>query len=206
MSVGQTVSEYERIYERVGELAEEVGNGMPGPSAMRDLAVRWLDAWNNHDVDTMVACTTEDIVMDDPTALGLVARGQDEFRSFCGDFIESFPDIHFEIPNRPCIGVDEPRMAVQWRMSGTFMRDFTAPAATVPLAATGRSFAIDGLDLYEFRGDRICSWRLYYDAYAMSVQLGLAPPLDGRLMRMLAPTQRMRAALMRRRARRQRAQ
>jgi len=203
MSVGQTVSEYERLYERVGELANgKLGNGLPGPSEMRDLAVRWLDAWNKHDVDGILACTTEDIVMADPTALGLVARGRDEFRTFCGDFINSFPDIHFEIPHAPYVGVEEARIAVQWRMSGTFTREFAAPASSVPLAPTGRSFAIDGIDLYELRDGRVCSWLLYYDAYTLSEQLGLAPPLDGRLMRMLAPAQRVGAALMRRKARR----
>jgi steroid delta-isomerase-like uncharacterized protein len=202
-SAEQMPDEFARLYERVGELGAQIGNGLPSPVEMRDLAMHWLDAWNGHDVEALLAVTTQDIVVQDPTALGLIARGRDEFQKFCKDFLYAFPDVHFDMAPQSYIGVDEPRVAVPWQMSATFTSEFAPPSAPRPIAPTGRRFVVDGIDIYEFREGRLCSWFLYYDAYTMIEQLGLAPALDSRMMRMMAPMQRIRAAIMRRQARRE---
>jgi steroid delta-isomerase-like uncharacterized protein len=195
MQVQDTRGDYARTYERVGAL----GDGLPDPAQMSALAVRWLEAWNTHDLDAIIDCTTEDIVMDDPTAFGGVARGQAEVRRFCGDFLQAFPDIHFET-GPPYTALEGAGIAVSWRMSGTFTNDFAIPSAPKPIAPTGRHFSVEGMDLYGFRDGRVCWWRLYYDGYTMAQQLGLLPPVDGRALRLLAPLQRLGAARMRRAA------
>jgi predicted ester cyclase len=161
-----------------------------------------LQAWNTHDLDAIVECCTEDIVMHDPAMFGDLARGRDAFRRFCEIFLRALPDVWFEPVGSPYIAAEGARIAAPWRMRGTFIGKLAGwpPEAPLPvLAPTRRQVDIEGIDLYEFRDTRICWWRLHYDLLDLCQQLGLLPAVRSRAIGVLAPAQRVAAALMRRR-------
>jgi ketosteroid isomerase-like protein len=77
----------------------------------KDLVDRWLDAWNHHDLDAVMAMCTDDIefvspflaaMYDTPTG---VLRGKDALRGWFAQSLET-PDFHIDPPLHVLTGVD----------------------------------------------------------------------------------------------------
>jgi hypothetical protein len=88
------------------------------------------------------------------------------------------------------------RVAVPWWGRGTM----TGPMEPPGLAPTGRRVAITGVDLYGFRGQRLCQVRTITDLQVASAQLGLLPAPGSLGERVVATAQRaaVRLGLLRR--------
>jgi hypothetical protein len=75
-------------------------------------AQQWLDAWNAHDPERVVAHFADDVVISSPLAARLrpgsngVLRGRDEVLSYYRDGLAAVPDLHFTLIE-VCTGVDE---------------------------------------------------------------------------------------------------
>jgi hypothetical protein len=68
-----------------------------------EFADAWLQAWNDHDLDRVLAHYTDDIVFTSPVAAQLLAssegviRGKAALRHYWSEGLRRIPDLHFEI-------------------------------------------------------------------------------------------------------------
>jgi hypothetical protein len=106
------------------------------PDLARRAAAEWLDAWNRHDLEAILAHYADDVEFTTPFAVELTGRadgtlhGIDELRSYFGRALEAFPDLRFgEL--RVAVGVSS--MTLCYRS----VRDLLA-AETMFLDADGR--------------------------------------------------------------------
>jgi steroid delta-isomerase-like uncharacterized protein len=132
-----------------------------------DIGRQWLDAWNSHDVERVLACLTTNAVYED-LALNVVNRGHDEARQFILAGWAAFPDMRFDMTGAAISG---DHGTVEWTMSGTHRGDFPG------LPATGRSFIVRGVSVLDLAGDgsTIQHVRDYWDFATVLRQLGFIP-------------------------------
>jgi ketosteroid isomerase-like protein len=63
----------------------------------------WLDAWNSHDVDAVLAHFADAVTFTSPVAArivessGGVVRGKQALRAYWSEGIRLIPDLHFEL-------------------------------------------------------------------------------------------------------------
>lgn len=101
----------------------------------------FFDAWNAHDVDTIVDAFTDDgayLASIGPDNDGTAFRGREEVRRGVTAFLETYADAHY---TDTTVLVDGDRGHATWTFHGT-TRD-------------GRSVVYRGVDVFEFVGDRI---------------------------------------------------
>ena len=66
-------------------------------------ATEWVDAWNAHDLDAIVAHYSEHVSFVSPFVAALTGEetarieGRDALREYFGRGLEAFPDLHFEL-------------------------------------------------------------------------------------------------------------
>lgn len=133
---------------------------------------RWLDAWNSHDIDRILALFDEDAVMFQPQ--NPRPLGKSDVGRFFGVLFTAFPDIRFERSAAPT--VDGLHVASWERVTGTMKAEFPDPATGARLAPTGRSFDIPGAMHLVYRpGGRLASVHIYWDRLLFLQQLGLLP-------------------------------
>ncbi len=67
------------------------------------IAQQWLDAWNSHDVDAVVAHFADDVVVTSPVAAALgvapegKVRGREAVRDYYKQGLAANPALHFEL-------------------------------------------------------------------------------------------------------------
>jgi steroid delta-isomerase-like uncharacterized protein len=157
----------------------------PSIDWIRDFGQRWLEAWNSHQVDQLLALMTEDIEYRDD-AWPKTMHGHADVREFLEATWRAMPDMTFELLAGPYVIPGEPRAAFHWRGWGTH----TGPLEPPGFAPTGRRWELDGVDFHEYRDGRVCNLRIAFDMMTASRQLGLMPAAGGRAERALAMAQR----------------
>ena len=66
-------------------------------------ALHWIEAWNTHDLDAILAHYTEDVVFHSPfvVKLGLhaegIIRGKEELRSYFARGLAAYPELEFQL-------------------------------------------------------------------------------------------------------------
>lgn len=196
----QALQSLDRLEEDLQALPER---WLPRVNELREFSVRWLEAWNSHDLDALETLVTEDITWEDPAQFGETVHGRAEFRAFTEDLFRGIPDVRFDPIGVPYVPLEGNGLAVRWRMTGTFTGDLALWGKSFgpnrpAYAPTGRSVDIEGVDLYEFRDGLLSRWTIVYDLFGLSRQLGLFPPTDSRMTRVMVRGQRLVAALKRR--------
>jgi steroid delta-isomerase-like uncharacterized protein len=171
--------------EGTGTQAETTSEATPSIEWIRDFATRWLDAWNSHEVDRLLALMSEDIEYRGD-ARPKPMRGHADVREFIEASWRAFPDMTFELLGGPYVIPGEPRAAFHWRGWATH----TGPLEPPGFAPTGRRWEIDGADFHEYRDGRVCKLRITFDMLSVSRQLGLMPAAGGRAESALAMAQR----------------
>lgn len=157
----------------------------PSIESIRDFVSRWLEAWNSHEPDRVLALLTEDVeVRDDSWPRTM--RGHMEVREFLEALWRGIPDMAFELLDGPYVIPGEPRASFHWRGSGTF----TGPMDPPGFAPTGRRWEVDGVDFQEYRAGRITRLRVAFDMMSVARQLGLLPAVGSRAEQAMAATQR----------------
>jgi steroid delta-isomerase-like uncharacterized protein len=146
----------------------------------RDFAHRFLAGWNSHDPQQLLALSTEDVLWEDPYIVpDGRARGHDAVRAWLHSVWRAFPDLHFSVldadDNEPMSGLylsgDRTRVAVPWLGVGTMRGPLDPPG----FAPTGRRIEQVGVDLWAFRGGKVCHVRTLTDVLAVARQIGAAP-------------------------------
>jgi steroid delta-isomerase-like uncharacterized protein len=168
-----------------GTKTETTSEAMPSLEWIREFTPRWLEAWNSHEVERLLALMTEDIEYRDDS-WPKTMRGHADVREFLDAIWRATPDMTFELLTGPYVIPGEPRAAFHWRGWGTHAGLLDPPG----FAATHRRWELDGVDLHEYRDGRVCKLRIVFDMMTASRQLGLMPAAGGRAERALAMAQR----------------
>ena len=184
IGAGAIAERHLQAYEQLGAVRPRWVVSHPAETA-RDFAQRWIDAWNSHEVDRLLALMSEDIEYRDD-AWAKPMRGHTDVREFLEAGWRAFPDMTFELLSGPYVVPGEPRAAFHWRGWGTHSGVLAPPG----FGPTGRRWELDGVDLHEYRDGRVCRLRIVFDMMTASRQLGLMPAAGGRAERALAMAQR----------------
>jgi hypothetical protein len=133
---------------------------------------RWLEAWSGQDPDMVRPLVTDDFVLESPTTrhTGWTVVGPDQARDYLAYVFRAYPDIAWERTLSPMFADDEPRAAFWWRGWGTFTGVLDPPG----IAGTGRAFSFEGIEVFDFRGDRATRLRAAYDLHGLMKQIGVA--------------------------------
>jgi steroid delta-isomerase-like uncharacterized protein len=165
--------------------AETASEATPSIEWIRDFTPRWLEAWNSHEPDRLLALMSEDIEYRDDS-WPKTMRGHADVREFLEAIWRAMPDMTFELLSGPYVIPGEPRAAFHWRGWGTHTGVLEPPG----FAPTGRRWELDGVDFHEYRDGRVCKLRIAFDMLSASRQLGLMPAAGGRAERALVMAQR----------------
>lgn len=136
-----------------------------------DLFTReWTAAWNSRDVDRILTFYADGAIYEDVASVTngwtVPWRGRPRIREALTELYEAMPDFSLELVSASGV---EPRMAIEWIMTGTHLGDYPG------LPATGRSISIRGISLIKLQGAKIATQRDYYDIYLFLRQLGAVP-------------------------------
>ena len=151
------------------------------PRALVDELFR---AFNEHDVDRIMALHTPDAVWEDPT-LPTGAIGRAAIGAHIRAVLRSFPDLAFD--QGPELYEDgRGGLVARWRFSGTMSGPLERPS----FAPTGRRASVSGVCVYRFSEGRIARHQQYYDALGLLEQLGLVPTPESAPARLAVGVQR----------------
>jgi steroid delta-isomerase-like uncharacterized protein len=164
------------------------------PGWLDQFATGWVDAWNSHDPERVLALMTADVVYDDP-AWPATMRGHAEVRPFLGHVFQAFPDLRFEVREGPYLRHGGLKAAFWWTGSGTHTGLLEPPG----LEPTGRSIAFDGVDFLEYRDGKVAQLRIVFDMAGVSRQLGVLPPMGSKPERAIAKLVNLRTKVQNRR-------
>jgi steroid delta-isomerase-like uncharacterized protein len=141
-------------------------NEKDSPEALEQAIERYNQAWNDHDLDAIMAMHAPDMVFENHTA-GESAQGE-EVRAHIGSIFESWPDIHFE--GRRTY-VRDGLVVQEWTATATHAN--TMRRGDLVAEPTGRRIEWKGLDVIPFEDGLIKRKTVYSDSVSILRQLGL---------------------------------
>jgi ketosteroid isomerase-like protein len=138
-------------------------------NALRAAALeRALRAGLARDHDAVVELCTEDVRVWTPAAF---TSSVAELLERLEHLEEAFSDVELEV--RP-LDVGGDYACAEWTVSLTHTGPLGGPDGALA-EPTGARIVVDGVTVCEFRADRICSLRQYWDELALIEQLATAP-------------------------------
>ena len=136
------------------------------PPALEAAIGRYNDAWNDHDLDAIMAMHAPDMVFENHTA-GEVAEGE-AVREHIGGIFESWPDIRFE--GRRTYARDG-LVVQEWTATAT--HSSTMRRGDIVAEPTGKTITWKGLDVIPFEDGLVKRKDVYSDSVSILRQLGL---------------------------------
>ena len=124
---------------------------------------RYVEAFNQRDVEGMLACFTEDATYAD-LLLGEAAAGRDALRALFERMMSEGGEIEWTIDR--VVTSDEVEMA-EWRFR-------LVVSDAIPRSA-GRTVSFPGVSVFQLRDGQCCAYREYFDRGVGLIQLGLEP-------------------------------
>jgi steroid delta-isomerase-like uncharacterized protein len=109
-------------------------------------------------------------VVDDVVPIGIL-RGRTAAVEFFAGLFEAVPDLEASVGRVVTDGGE--RVAIEWRMAGTF-----DGAPFQGIDPTGKRIDMRGFDLFEVRDGLIVTNTGYYDGAEFARQVGMMPPQD----------------------------
>jgi steroid delta-isomerase-like uncharacterized protein len=139
---------------------------MSGESDLQALIERYNDAWNRHDVESIVSMHAPDMVFENHTA-GERAEG-DAVAEHIGGIFEAWPDIEFETRR---MYVRDGLVVQEWTARATHTR----PMRRGDLVAepSGKRIEWKGLDVFPIEDGLIKRKDVYSDSVSILRQVGL---------------------------------
>jgi hypothetical protein len=108
-----------------------------------------------------------------------------------------FPDAQVEMLGDPFVSLGEPELACRWRFTGTHLEPIDPPG----FAPSGLRVESEGESVLRFEGTLVREATLFVDATGIARQVLAAPPMGSPLERGIVISQRLRAAIHRKRTR-----
>jgi steroid delta-isomerase-like uncharacterized protein len=141
------------------------------PDRAREWAQRFVEAWNSHDPERLLALASEDVLWEDPFIVGGTLRGKAALREWLSSLWRATPDLRFELVGEPFISLDGTQLAVVWKGTGRFSGSLDPPG----FAPTNGLIEMTGVDIHEFDGELVKRVHTETDAMALGRQIGAAP-------------------------------
>jgi len=140
--------------------------GKDSPEALRQTIDRYNAAWNEHDLDAIVAMHAPDMVFENHTA-GESAEGE-AVRAHIGSIFETWPDIEFTTRR---LYVREGLVVQEWTAIATHTK--TMRRGDLVAEPAGRRVEWDGLDVIPFENGLVKRKDVYSDSVSILRQVGL---------------------------------
>jgi steroid delta-isomerase-like uncharacterized protein len=134
----------------------------------REAFERGTETFNAHDVDGFAAVLADDVVFRAPGGMG--GAGKAACVEFFGGWFGAFPDAHVEVHG---VHFVDDIAVEEGTFTGTHDGVLHGPGGDVP--PTGRSVAVDYIQVLRFRDGKHASFNLMFDRLLMLEQLGLIP-------------------------------
>jgi steroid delta-isomerase-like uncharacterized protein len=131
---------------------------MPLVHPLETIIAAYGKAWNDHDVEAILAMHTEDSVFENHTSGGK-AVGNEAIRGILEGVFATFPDIRFDARRTY---VRDGVVTQEWTASGTL---------AVP---TGKRITWNGVDVIPFEGSLVARKDVYVDSMSFLRALGFA--------------------------------
>jgi steroid delta-isomerase-like uncharacterized protein len=138
-----------------------------GAAALGNAIGRYNEAWNEHDLDAIIAMHAEDMVFENHTA-GESAQGADEVREHIGSIFETWPDIHFETRR---LYARDGVVTQEWTASATHAN--TMRRGDLVAEPTGNRIEWRGIDVIPFENGLVKRKDVYSDSVSILRQVGL---------------------------------
>jgi steroid delta-isomerase-like uncharacterized protein len=135
-------------------------------AALEDLAARYNDAWNRHDVAAIVAPHAPGMVFENHTA-GERAQGEEVARHIAAIF-ETWPDIAFTTRR---LYLRENLVVQEWTATATHQA--TMRRGDLVAEPTGKRVSWDGLDVIPLEGGLVARKDVSSDPVSILRQVGL---------------------------------
>ena len=136
------------------------------PAALEQTIGRYNEAWNAHDLDTIVDMHAADMVFENHTA-GERAEGE-AVRTHIGSIFEAWPDIRFETRRTY---VREALVVQEWTATATHTKQMRR--GELVAEPTGKTVAWEGLDVIPFEAGLVKRKDVYSDSVTILSALGL---------------------------------
>jgi steroid delta-isomerase-like uncharacterized protein len=136
------------------------------PEALEQAIERYNQAWNDHDLDAIMAMHAPDMVFENHTA-GEAAEGE-AVRGHIASIFESWPDIAF---NGRRTYVRDGLVVQEWTATATHVN--TMRRGDIAAEPTGKRIEWKGLDVIPFEDGLIKRKTVYSDSVSILRQLGL---------------------------------
>jgi steroid delta-isomerase-like uncharacterized protein len=134
--------------------------------ALQGAIDRYNEAWNAHDLDTIMSMHAPDMVFHNHTA-GERADG-DDARQHIGSIFETWPDIEFSTRR---LYVRDGLVVQEWTATATHKN--TMRRGDLVAEPTERTISWDGLDVIPFENGLVKRKDVYSDSVSILRQLGL---------------------------------
>lgn len=136
-----------------------------------ELARRYVETFNDRDVDAWVALFAEDAVIHDPF-FPEPSKGREAIRNVELGVLRAFPDMRWR-QLRPAIDVGD-RVAVELAVNAVNEGPLEMPGGELP--ATGRPISFETGTFWLIGPDGLIrEERSYFDATGVAAQLGMTP-------------------------------
>jgi steroid delta-isomerase-like uncharacterized protein len=136
------------------------------PAALEQAIERYNAAWNEHDLDAIMAMHAPDMVFENHTA-GESAEGE-AARAHIGAIFATWPDIAFTTRR---LYLREGLVVQEWTAAATHTE--TMRRGDLVADPTGKRVEWDGLDVIPFEGGLVKRKDVYSDSVSILRQVGL---------------------------------
>ncbi len=133
------------------------------PLTPKQIALKWIEAYNGHNPDTIVSLYDENVT-NIQFPWGKSVHGGEAMRLTYQNVFHAFPDIHIEAEN---IIEEGPWVVVEWNFRGTMKGEFAGHAPN------GNEFSMRGCEIVQVVNERIIIQHGYWDKKTMLNQLKL---------------------------------
>jgi steroid delta-isomerase-like uncharacterized protein len=137
-----------------------------GPKDLEIAIAQYNDAWNDHNLDAIMALHAPDMVFENHTA-GESAQG-DEVREHIGSIFETWPDIKFETRR---LYVRDGVVTQEWTATATHQN--TMKRGDLVAEPTGKTIEWRGVDVIPFEDGLVKRKDVYSDSVSILRQVGL---------------------------------
>jgi steroid delta-isomerase-like uncharacterized protein len=134
---------------------------------LQEFIDRYNAAWNEHDVETIVAMHTDDSVFENHTT-GDVNVGKDAIGDAIRGIFTVFPDLEFETRRQY---VRDGLVVQEWTARGTHLGKMTR--AGLDVEPTGKQVEYRGMDVIPLEDGKVARKDVYSDGVTLLRQLGL---------------------------------
>jgi steroid delta-isomerase-like uncharacterized protein len=132
----------------------------------REAFERGTDTFNAHDIEGFAEVLADDVVFRAPG--GMQGEGKEACAAFFGGWFAAFSDAHVDVHS---VHFVDDVAVEEGTFTGTHDGTLRTPAGDIP--PTGRSVAVDYVQVLRFRDGKHVSFNLMFDRLAMLEQLGV---------------------------------